>query len=85
MRIYVNLFEFIWIVWLSGSAAVCGSALGTVWQRAQQCSSVSQCAAVCAAVCGCAVVCGCAAVCGSALGSEWQCVRLCAAAVCVRL
>jgi uncharacterized membrane protein len=66
----VNLYELVWSVWLSGSAAVCGSAAvsvsaavcGSVWQYVWQC--VWQCAQQCAAVH--TVVCA-------------QCMRLCAA------
>jgi hypothetical protein len=57
---------------LSGSAAVCGSALGSVWQcvrqfcaAVRQCSSVRQCAAVRVAVCGSASGSVCVTVCGS--------------------
>jgi hypothetical protein len=79
---------------LSSSAAVCGSALGSVWQCPRRCcpavrGSVRQCAAVCGSVRQCAVVCGSvrqcvcgsAAVCGSVAvaGSVCQCAWLSAA------
>jgi hypothetical protein len=80
-----------WIVWLSGSAAVCGSASGSVWQCARR-----QCAAVRLVVYGSArgsvrlygsaAVCGsvrqCAwllIICNSACGGVRQCVGLCVA------
>ena len=69
---------------LSGSTAVCDSALGSVSQCAQQCcAAVRQCAAVCGRASGYVrqFVRQFAAVCGSAHGSV-RAVRAVYAAVC---
>jgi hypothetical protein len=74
---------------LSGSAAICDSTLGSVWQCAwqccaavRQCGSMRQCAAVRAAVCGSACGSVCAVVWGSAHSTSLCALCAVRAAVC---